>query len=75
MKTRYFILGAALCMTGLGFTSCDNDEFLDVDLYDVIASDAMFENDANAKKGLNGVYDMMFPNDAKDAAEKDLYDG
>ena len=62
-------------MTGLGFTSCDNDEFLDVDLYDVIASDAMFENDANAKKGLNGVYDMMFPNDAKDAAEKDLYDG
>lgn len=62
-------------MTGLGFTSCDNDEFLDVDLYDVIASDAMFENDANAKKGLNGVYDMMFPNDAKDAAGKDLYDG
>ena len=62
-------------MTGLGFTSCDNDEFLDVDLYDVIASDAMFENDANAKKGLNGVYDMMFPNDAKDAADKDLYDG
>ena len=62
-------------MTGLGFTSCDNDEFLDVDLYDVIASDAMFENDANAKKGLNGVYDMMFPNDAKDAANKDLYDG
>ncbi len=75
MKTRYFILGAALSMTGLGFTSCDNDEFLDVDLYDVIASDAMFENDANAKKGLNGVYDMMFPNDAKDAADKDLYDG
>ena len=75
MKTRYYILGAALCMTGLGFTSCDNDEFLDVDLYDVIASDAMFENDANAKKGLNGVYDMMFPNDAKDAAGKDLYDG
>ena len=62
-------------MTGLGFTSCDNDEFLDVDLYDVIASDAMFENDANAKKGLNGVYDMMFPNDAQDAAKKDLYDG
>ena len=62
-------------MTGLGFTSCDNDEFLDVDLYDVIASDAMFENDANAKKGLNGVYDMMFPNGAKDAANKDLYDG
>ena len=64
-----------MCMTGLGFTSCDNDEFLDVDLYDVIASDAMFENDANAKKGLNGVYDMMFPNGAKDAANKDLYDG
>jgi hypothetical protein len=31
MKTRYFILGAALCsVTGLGLTSCDNEEFLDV---------------------------------------------
>ncbi|MBO4753194.1 MAG: RagB/SusD family nutrient uptake outer membrane protein [Bacteroidales bacterium] len=65
MKTRYFIIGSALCM-GFGLTSCDNDEFLDVDHYDIIASDAMYETDANAKKGLNGVYDMVFPNDDYD---------
>ena len=76
MKTKYFIFGTALCgVMTVGLTSCDNDEFLNVDQYDVIASDAMFENDANAKKGLNGVYDMMFPNDAKDAGNNDLYDG
>ena len=64
MKTRYFMIGAALCSTmGLGLTSCDNEKFLDVNQYEVVASDASFENDANAKKGLNGVYDMMFPND------------
>ena len=67
MKTRYIFLGAALCSAmGLGLTSCDNDEFLEVNQYTIIASDAMFENDANAKKGLNGVYDMMFPNDTYD---------
>jgi len=51
---------------GFGLTSCDNDEFLEVDHYDIIASDAMYETDANAKKGLNGVYDMVFPNDDYD---------
>ena len=61
------MIGAALCSTmGLGLTSCDNEKFLDVNQYEVVASDASFENDANAKKGLNGVYDMMFPNDSYD---------
>ena len=67
MKTRYYILGAALCsVTSLGLTSCNNDEFLEVNQYEVIASDAMYENKTNAKKGLNGVYDMTFPNDSYD---------
>ncbi len=67
MKTRYIIFSAAVCgAMSLGLTSCDNDEFLEVNQYTIIASDAMYENDANAKKGLNGVYDMMFPNDAYD---------
>jgi len=67
MKTRYYMIGAALCSTmGLGLTSCNNEDFLDVNQYEVVASDASFENDANAKKGLNGVYDMMFPNDSYD---------
>ena len=65
MKTRYFIIGSALFM-GFGLTSCDNDEFLEVDQYEIVSSDAMYENDANAKKGLNGVYDMMYPNDSYD---------
>ena len=67
MKARYFIFGTALCsLMGLGLTSCDNEEFLNVDLYDNIDMSAMFESDANAKKGLNGVYDMLMPNDTYD---------
>ena len=67
MKTRYILLSAALCsVTGLGLTSCNNDDFLEVDQYEIVSSDAMYENDANAKKGLNGVYDMLFPNDNYD---------
>ena len=62
MKTRYILLSAALCsVTGLGLTSCDNEEFLNVDQYDIIDKSAMYENDANAKKALNGVYDLMYP--------------
>ena len=61
-------------MMGLGLTSCDNDEFLNVDQYDIIATNAMFENDANAKKGLNGVYDMMYPN-GEQVNGQNIYDG
>ena len=64
MKTRY-IYGTLLCgLMAVGFSSCDNEEFLNVDQYNVIEPTAMYENDANAIKGLNGVYDMMYPNDA-----------
>lgn len=61
MKTKY-IFGAFLCgAMAVGFSSCDNDEFLDVDQYNIIGTGAMFENEDNAKSGLNGVYDMMMP--------------
>ena len=64
MKTRYFIFGAALCsVMGLSLTSCNNDEFLTVDKYDSIDPSGLFEKNSNAIKGLNGVYDMMYPND------------
>ena len=67
MKTKYLIFGTALCgMMALGLTSCDNDEFLTVDKYDSIDPSGLFEKDANAIKGLNGVYDMMYPNDDYD---------
>ncbi len=62
MKTKYFILGSALCgLMGLGLTSCDNEEYLDVTQPNLLAADAMFENDDNAKAALTGCYDLMLP--------------
>ena len=67
MKTRYIFFSAALCSAmGLSLTSCNNDKFLEVTQYEIVSMDAMYENDANAKKGLNGVYDMIYPNDDYD---------
>ena len=67
MKTKYFILGAALCGTmGLGLTSCDNEEFLDVTHYSMLSGDALFEKDANAIKGMTGCYDQMLPRENDD---------
>ena len=53
-------------MTGLGLTSCDNEKFLDVKAYDVVDPAASYESKENAKRALNGVYDMVFPNDSYD---------
>lgn len=67
MKNRYLIFGTAVAgLMTFGLSSCDNEKFLDVDQYDVIEKSAMYENDNNAKTGLNGVYDMMYPNDSYD---------
>ena len=57
MKTRYFILSAALCsVMGLGLTSCNNEEFLDIPQYDIVEISTQFEGDNNARLGLNGIY-------------------
>ena len=67
MKTNYFILGTALCsVMGLGLTSCDNEEFLNVTAYDVVDEAASYESKDNAKRALNGVYDLVYPDDAYD---------
>ncbi|MBR3028821.1 MAG: RagB/SusD family nutrient uptake outer membrane protein [Bacteroidales bacterium] len=67
MKTKYFILGSALCsMMGLGLTSCDNEEFLNVTAYDVVDEAASYESKDNAKRALNGVYDLVYPDDSYD---------
>ena len=51
MKAKY-IFGTLVCSAmALGFTSCDNDEFLNVTQYNVVEMSAMYENDANAKRG------------------------
>ncbi len=67
MNTRYFLFGTAVCsLMTMGLSSCNNEEFLNVDQYDIIDKSAMYENDKNAKTALNGVYDMLFPNDSYD---------
>ena len=67
MKTRYFILGAALCGTmGIGLTSCNNDKFLDVTHYNMLPGEAMYENDENAIKGMTGCYDQLLPRTCDD---------
>lgn len=51
-------MGAA----ALSFTACDNEDFLDVPHYDILPEDAMYEDENSALMGLNGLYDMLFPN-------------
>ena len=52
MNTKY-LFGALLCGSmAVGLSSCDNEDFLDVDQYNVIAPSALYEKDDNAKKGL-----------------------
>ena len=76
MKTRYFILGAALCGTmGLGLTSCDNEKFLDVTHYSLLSSDALYENDANAIKGMTGCYDQLLPRTNDDCYKYWIFNG
>ena len=50
------IAGAAIT---LGFSSCNNEEFLDVTHYTMLEGDAMFISDANAIKGMTGCYDLL----------------
>ena len=45
----------------LGVTSCDTDEFLNVDHYSILDAGQMFKSDKDAKAGLVGCYDMMLP--------------
>lgn len=57
MKTRYYIFGAALCsMVGLGLTSCNNDNFLEVPQYDILDINSQFAGDQYAFRGLTGIY-------------------
>ena len=76
MKTRYFILGAALCGTmGIGLTSCNNDKFLDVTHYNMLPGEAMYENDENAIKGMTGCYDQLLPRTCDDPYKYWIFNG
>ena len=43
------------------FSSCDNEEFLDVTHYNILGSGTMYESDANADAALMACYDMVLP--------------
>ncbi|WP_167619201.1 RagB/SusD family nutrient uptake outer membrane protein [Maribellus sediminis] len=45
----------------IGISSCDTEEFLEVDHYSILDADQMFKSDEDAKAGLVGCYDMMLP--------------
>ena len=76
MKTRYFILGTVLCRAmGLGLTSCNNDEFLTVTQYSMLPAEALYENDANAIKGMTGCYDQLFPRTNDDPYKYWIFNG
>ena len=65
-KISNILLTVAFGGVLLGTTSCDNDKYLTVEHYTILAADQMFKSEADAAKGLNGCYDMFFPGDNAD---------
>ncbi|MBO5615976.1 MAG: RagB/SusD family nutrient uptake outer membrane protein [Prevotella sp.] len=62
MKTiNKSLLIAALGAVSLGFISCNNDKYLEVNHYDILPADVMFTDQNHALSGLNGIYDCLFP--------------
>jgi hypothetical protein len=56
-KIFFYILFALSVIYG---TSCKKD-FLTVDRYDIIEPEVLFSSEATIMQGLNGVYDMLYP--------------
>ncbi len=48
-------------------TSCNNDDFLSVDHYDILPADQMFKTEKDAASGLNGIYDCLFADNLNSA--------
>ncbi len=72
IKLLYAVVGV---LSFIGFTSCNNDDFLTVDHYSILAADQMFKTDADAKAGLVGCYDLMLPSGDVDGDGNADYDG
>ena len=65
MKNIYKLLSVvAVLGVSAALSSCNNEDFLATQPYDIVDSSAMFESDANAKMGMVGVYDLMQPDEA-----------
>lgn len=60
-KTSKIVYAVACLFLIIGISSCNNEEFLTVDHYSILAADQMFKSDEDAKAGLVGCYDMMLP--------------
>ncbi len=69
MRTKHNILITFICAFALGFVSCNNEDFLDVDHYNILSGDYMFESEENAEAGLIGLYDTFYP--TKDNTDDD----
>ncbi len=69
MRTKHNILVSLICAFALGLVSCNNEDFLDVDHYNILSSDYMFESQENAEAGLIGLYDTFYP--TKDNSDDD----
>ena len=65
MNKLYKYIGVA-AFGALALTSCNNDEYLDVDHYNIIDIKGQFENDRGAIMGMTGIYDLMNANDGPD---------
>ena len=65
MKTTIYksLCMAAMGAVTLGFTACNNDDFLDVDHSDIYEPDLMYKSEEYATRGLNGIYDCLFKDD------------
>ena len=61
MKSKLIYSLIAGSMVLAGFTSCNNDEFLDVTHYSILPQESAYESDENALASLVGCYDLMLP--------------
>lgn len=69
---KYF---GVVVLGGVALSSCDNEEFLDITHYTMLAGNAMFESDANALKGMTGCYDQLLPRTNDDPYKYWIFNG
>lgn len=70
-KLIYSLVAGAMVLSG--FTSCDNDKFLEVPHGNIIPSDAIFASDEAALATLTGCYDLMLPSQNTDFAGNEVH--
>lgn len=61
MKKVFLYISSIFLLTGM--VSCGED-FLKIDHYDILQPDVLFRNEATIIQGLNGVYDLFYPEKA-----------